>query len=176
MAGDTHSEQARAQTLQRAKQIFELRLRGATFDEIARLVGMHRKGVEKAYYRELAGISKDARERLQKEQKERIDRRRSRLWTRFEGTNDIEQMAQLNRELTRLDLREAKLFGLDEPTKVDLSAEISTERDGRLADLAKLVRAMPDEDRVALQLMFERAKQRLIENSGNGRGSDPEQS
>ena len=170
MAAGTHP-QARAQAAQRRRQIFELRLRGATFDDIARMLGMHAQAVIKSYHRELHAIPKEARDRLQKEQKQRIDRQRAKLWTKFEAATDPEDIARYSRELTRLEIREAKLFGLDAPTKLDLTAEITANEDKRLQDLAALVRAMPDEDRAALALLFERAKQRMLENGGGNSGA-----
>ena len=70
MAGSIHPGNhptTREAAAQRAKQIFELRLRGATFDATANMLGMHPKAVAKSYYRELRAIPKEARDRLQRE-------------------------------------------------------------------------------------------------------------
>ena len=72
-------------------------------------------------------------------------------------------MAVLNREIVRLEIREARLFGLDAPQKVDPSVDVTSGRNERLADLEALVRAMPDEDRAAFLELLQRAMQRQAE-------------
>jgi hypothetical protein len=135
MGGDTGSPAAKQRTAERDKQILELRLRGATFEMIAGRLGMHAKGVSKAYYRELANIPRPEREQLRKEHKERLERAWRVVWAKFEAATDSHEIAMLNREVARLEEREARLFGLDAPQKLDVYSSVTVDQDKKIARL-----------------------------------------
>jgi hypothetical protein len=139
MGGDTSSPAAKQRTAERDKQILEMRLRGATFEMIAGRLGMHPKGVSKAYYRELANIPKPERELLRKEHKERLEE------------------------------REARLFGLDAPQKLDVDSTVTADQDKKIARLEQVVEKMTDDERTQFLLLLRQARQRLLENGAGAK-------
>src|ERR1700693_5688723 len=108
MAGDTRSLAARVRTAERQRQGLELRLRGASFEDIAAQLKLTISGAFRAYQRALRLTPESPLTLKRKEQQQRLDRARTRLWPRFGSASNVKELAQLNREIVRLEQREAK--------------------------------------------------------------------
>ena len=110
-----------------------------------------------------------------KEQQQRLDRARTRLWATFGSASNVKELAQLNREIVRLEQREAKLFGLDTPQRsstsqdaaelAQLKAEQLQQRQENEQMLA-LVRVMSNEERAAYLELMESAEARIKRSKG----------
>ena len=167
--GSQRNPEIRRQTLERERQILELRLRGSTYAEIAGAMGMSEVGVWKAYIRAMQRVPEKVARVARKESLERLDRMRNKLWTRIMRPDASEKAVGFYVEtLIKLEAREARLLGLDAPQKLDPNANVNAGGDRRLTDLAAMIRMMPDEDRAAFLLLLQRAKQRQVENAGTG--------
>lgn len=106
----------RIQARLRAKQALELRLVGATFQQIAQRLGYNSKvAAYKAVMGELDRIPKPEAEELLKVNLERLNKGRMAVWP-LESHKDVET------EL-KIQAREAAYLGLDSPTKLEHGAD-----------------------------------------------------
>jgi hypothetical protein len=112
--------------------VVELYLRGATFEQIGRQLNIDRSTAYKAWQRTLKRTPTADVETLRKAQSERLQRMRGKLWTEIAGRADpsnpskvIAPSPELLNDLIgtalRIEAREARLFGLDAPTKQQIS-------------------------------------------------------
>jgi hypothetical protein len=120
IGGDRHSRGAILRTRERERQALELWLRGTTYQQIADSgIGiMTASGVAKAVKRALRAIPEKAAQEARRAMGERLQRMRFKAWEAAK-TNPV---GALN-TLIKIEEREAKLFGLDRPTKVEVGGE-----------------------------------------------------
>jgi hypothetical protein len=118
--GDRHSRGAILRTRERERQALELWLRGTTCQQIAEAgIGiMTASGVAKAVKRTLRAIPQKAAEEARQAMVERLQRMRFKAWEAAKAN----PVGALN-TLIKIEEREAKLFGLDRPTKVEIGGE-----------------------------------------------------
>ena len=131
--GDHSSRSATFAARERERNVVELCLRGATFEQIGRQLNIDRSTAYKAWQRALKRLPAADVEALRKAQSERLQRMRGKLWTEIAGradpnnpSNVIAPSPELLNDLIgtalRLEAREARLFGLDAPTKQQIAA------------------------------------------------------
>lgn len=120
IGGDRHSRGAILRTRERERQALELWLRGTTCQQIADSgIGiMTASGVTKAVKRALRAIPEKAAQEARQAMAERLQRMRFKAWE----TAKANPVGALN-TLIKIEEREAKLFGLDRPTKVVVGGE-----------------------------------------------------
>ncbi len=164
MAGDTRSRAARRLSAERQRQIFELRLRGVSLEDIARQFELTVSGVWRAYKRALGDSPESPVTLARQEQRERLGRIRARLWAKINVANDVKELVPLSREILHIEEREAKLLGLDVPAKAHLSPEVLelkrrvAEHDQQRTELRVLVEAMTPEDSELYLEIIERTR------------------
>lgn len=135
-----HNPQAvRDAAMLKAQRTLDLRMAGATFAQIATTVGYtDRSAARKAYLRALdAEVSLKAEDRAawRQEQAARLDRLVRSLWSAALG-GDVKAHAAINRHLER----QARLLGLDAPTRITVDDALTTEIEGMLDEMARLER------------------------------------
>jgi hypothetical protein len=120
LGGDRHSRGAILRTRERERQALELWLRGTTCQQIADSgIGITTaSGVAKAVKRTLRAIPVKAAEEARQAMAERLQRMRFKAWEAAKAN----PVGALN-ALIKIEEREAKLFGLDRPTKVQIGGE-----------------------------------------------------
>src|ERR1700692_4234089 len=120
IGGDRHSRGARLRIRERERQALELWLRGTTCQQIADSgIGiMTASGVGKAVKRVLRAIPEKAAHEARHAMAERLQRMRFKAWEAAKAN----PVGALN-TLIKIEEREAKLFGLDRPTKVEIGGE-----------------------------------------------------
>jgi hypothetical protein len=136
----------RIQSRERQRQILDLRLMGATFEAIAKQLGISPQASHKAYRRALAAITAPSVEAEHAAQTERINRAEYLLNAEIEklrgqqGASD--QIARLSLVLWKWECRRSSLLGLDSPKAVQII------EDGRMP--LDQVRAIMEEARSRL--------------------------
>jgi hypothetical protein len=100
---------------ERAQKVYELKLRGHSFPDIARQLNISHKSALRCFERVFRKIPAAEGHRYRKLQLEEYERIRSLLWTASAQDPIGAAMG-----LIRLADREAKLLGLDSPTKLDV--------------------------------------------------------
>lgn len=123
----------------KAQRTLDLRMAGATFASIAMTLGYSdRSTARKAYLRALdAEVNLKAEERnaWRQEQAARCDRLIRSLWTKaLEG--DTRAHASINRHMER----QARLLGLDAPTRITVDDGLQAEIEGLLDEMGRLER------------------------------------
>jgi hypothetical protein len=120
IGGDRHSRGALLRIRERERQALELWLRGTTCQQIADSgIGIvTASGVGKAVKRALRSIPEKAAEEARHAMAERLQRMRFKAWEAAKAN----PVGALN-TLIKIEEREAKLFGLDRPTKVVVGGE-----------------------------------------------------
>ena len=167
--GDHSSRSATFATRERERNVVELCLRGATFEQIGRQLNIDRSTAYKAWQRALKRLPSADVETLRKTQSERLQRMRGKVWTEIAGRADpnnpskvIAPSPELLNDLIgtalRLEAREARLFGLDAPTKQQIAAAPVTfaqpmSDEGAERQWARLTSEEQDQFMVLLQKM-----------------------
>jgi DNA-binding NarL/FixJ family response regulator len=95
--GDHSSRAATLAARERERNVVELCLRGATFDQIGRQFNIDRSTAYKAWDRALKRLPKADVEALRKAQGERLQRMRGKLWTEIAGARRSERSDQSSR-------------------------------------------------------------------------------
>jgi hypothetical protein len=118
--GDRHSRRVVLRTREHERQALELWLRGTTLQQIADSgIGiMTASGVAKAVKRALRAIPEKVAQEARVAMAERLQRMRFKAWEAAKAN----PVGALN-TLIKIEEREAKLFGLDRPTKVEIGGE-----------------------------------------------------
>jgi hypothetical protein len=120
-AAREHKKLARAQL---ERQCLELRLAGATYEDIARQLALPNYMLAyRAYLRAIRNIPAPAAHRACTEMLERLNRLRLHVWSKFQDAGSTE-LATLVVAALRIETREAHLLGLDAPQKLDLEQVI----------------------------------------------------
>jgi DNA-binding CsgD family transcriptional regulator len=121
IGGNQLAPDVRQLARERERQCLELRLRGATFVDIGKQIGISAQGAEKSYKRALRRIPQTEALACRKEQRERLDRLRVRAWNRLGalpvGDPGVDLAVQ---SALRIEQRESKLLGLDAPRQLEV--------------------------------------------------------
>lgn len=135
MAHSRNSPMRVVATLRRNRAV-KLRVKGMTYEEIARRLGCNpetaRKDIERALAEVRAGYSEDAREQLQMDLM-RLDGLIRAYWKKAMQDKDVKAAELLLKTLDR----RAKLLGLNAPTRVEAKHELSGLSDSELLSEAK---------------------------------------
>lgn len=131
----------------RQEAAVELRVRGANYSEIARVLDYASPNhARQAVERVLASLaSEDAREQMRFIMNRRLDRMQRVLWEEAIDTENEGHIAAARTYLAYVD-RQCKLNGLDAPTEMVLYTPVSAEIEKHLAELTAQARSeMPVE-------------------------------
>jgi len=164
--GDKHSPAAKVEIGRREQQVVELKLRGYSYAEIGRVVGVSKQACEKLFKRALhrntdADIQTHHRIELAKLELEELE-----IWKILDRPENKEQdkirLACFGR-LKDIHIRRAKLLGLDAPTKLDVTDIYK--RGGNDASAEQLAReavieALPIEEQRRIYELFYQAGKR----------------
>lgn len=118
MSGNSSNRDARAVAdADLTRQCLELRVAGATLEEIGRAVDLHKSNVSRRIKAALADIPAAEAEALRSMENERLDRMQKAIW------NQVRQghLGAVDRAI-RISERRSRLNGLDAPQRVDLGA------------------------------------------------------
>lgn len=163
--GNRNSREAIVQARERERQVVQLYIRGLTWMEIARQLGLKgESGARMAFDRAVKRIPKADIELMRKLEGERITDLRRRLWSEFAGRPDpadptktirpdLDQVNDLIDRAVRVGRHEAAIFGMDAPTKAQL---VSTVIGQTLSDEEldrRLARFTPDEQQTFMRLL-----------------------
>jgi hypothetical protein len=144
--GDTHTPQAKADTARREQQIVALRLRGVSFFEIGRVLGISRQSAHRAFHKALRRGTDEDIQTQHRGELGKLEMEEANVWRAMDANKD-DWRAQMSgtAQLRGIHVRRAKLLGLDAPTKLDVRGlyrtgidEISAERQARRAVLEAL--------------------------------------
>jgi hypothetical protein len=135
-------------------------LRGATFEDIGKQLGISAQGAEKCYKRGLRRISENEALACRKEQLERLNRLRVSAWNRLGalpvGDPGVDFAVQ---SALRIEQREAKLLGLDAPQQLEVQQhEDPSVLLQKELNQAMLARLSIDEKRQLLALITKASK------------------
>jgi len=94
--GDHRSRSATFAARERERNVVELCLRGATFEQVGRQLNIERSTAYKAWQRVLKRLPTADVETLRKAQSERLQRMRRKLWTEIAGRADPSNPSKVN--------------------------------------------------------------------------------
>jgi len=151
----------RMEEAQRRRRALELRVAGATYEEIAEALGYSsRSAAWKAVWRAYRQGLRDPAEHLRELESERLDRLQKAWWGKA-LSGDVGAF----RYLLRLMERRAKLLGLDAPTKIAPTDPSGEQEYAELSDVERLER---------IEAILERARTRRDRQAvGAGPGDQP---
>lgn len=153
--GDRSSRSARYKARTNERQALTLWLKGATFAQIAENGYFTTpSGAWRAVYRALRDIPRATAEDARQAQLARLQELRLLLWN--EARKDPIRAAEA---LIRLEAREARLLGLDEPEQVQVETEVDWRKRSREEQL-NWIRSMTREERAEYMALLIRIKQR----------------
>jgi len=133
--GDHSSRAATFAARERERNVVELCLRGATFEQIGRQLNIDRSTAYKAWDRALKRLPKADVEAMRKMESERIRDLRFRIWNELAGRPDPNDPAKTVRpepglvidlvdKAIKIARHEARLFGLDTPSTQQVASPI----------------------------------------------------
>jgi len=174
MAKVGKTPEARRLAAEHQQQVIMLRIRGLSFSEIGRQVGVTKQASFLLYKKALKLIPKADLEELRKLEAERIVDLRKRVWADLAGKQDPSDPAKIIRPegqtlatlvnaANRLSRHEAMVFGLDAPTKTEamvgaLSGQAISDEE---LDI-RLARLTPDE-RTEFMRLTAKMEERWVE-------------
>jgi hypothetical protein len=164
--GDHHSKQAKVDIAKREQQVVALKLRGIPAPEIARVIGISRQAVNRAFDKALRRQTEDALDAWHRTELGGLAMEATNIWRLMdipENKNDWKAQAAVEDRLMCIHIRRAKLLGLDAPTKLDASGiyqrggdDISVER----VSWEAILEALPVEEQVRWYEIFQEARRR----------------
>jgi hypothetical protein len=190
--GDKHTPQAKVDIARREQQIVALRLRGISFHEIGRVIGISRISAYRAFHKALRRNTDQDIQTHHRSELAELEAEQANVWRAMDANKD-DWRAQMSgtAQLRGIHVRRAKLLGLDAPTKLDVRGlyragadEISAERQARRA----VLEALPIEEQRRIFEVFYQARKRVeagdfsqpaIEttvNNGSNQRSAPDES
>lgn len=139
---------ARRQAEQRGRraEALSLALAGFSHEQIAERLGISEEGVDDLLDRTLGRVANRHADKLRELENARLDRVQAGIWTQV-ISGDLKAIDAF----LRISARRARMNGLDEPTKVNLSINVRAEMEQALAALESTVLGMvvdadPDEE------------------------------
>lgn len=136
MSGNSSNRDARAvEDAELTRQCLELRVAGATLEEIGRVVDLHKSNVSRRIKAALASIPAEQAEALRSMENQRLDRMQKAIW------NQVRQghLGAIDRAV-RISERRSRLNGLDAPQQVDLGVK-AVDIDSVAQDIMRAVSA-----------------------------------
>src|ERR1700720_506918 len=130
--GDKHTPRAKVDIAKREQQIVALKLRGIPTPDIARVVGVSGRGVNKAFSKALRRQTEDTLDAWHRTELGKLAMEETNIWRLMdipENKGDWRAQSALEDRLIRIHIRRAKLLGLDAPTKLDVSGLYRTGAD-----------------------------------------------
>lgn len=137
--------EARARkTQERLDEIMVMRLGGMSYRQIAQRTGVTHQMVNDLISHAMKQVPKAAVDEMRALENQRLDEAQAAIWSRV-GMGDEKAIEVF----LKISTRRAKLNGLDEPTKIDLSIGIRQEMEAALAELQQVVlgEVIPNDDR-----------------------------
>jgi len=180
--GDTRTPRAQADIAKREQQIVALKLRGIPTPDIARVVGVSRQGVNKAFKKALRRQTEDALDAWHRTELGKLAMEETNIWRLMdipENKSDWKAQAALEDRLLRIHIRRARLLGLDAPNKFDVRATYGGGSDEAEEGHLRNQRAWASLSRADQERLYEALKYPAIEttatvNSGTDDRTDPE--
>jgi hypothetical protein len=161
LGGDTRTPQAKADTARREQQIVALALRGISFHDIGRAVGVSRVSAFRVFKRALHRNTDRDIQTHHRMELAKLDMEETNVWRTMDA-NKEDWRAQMSgtAQLRGIHVRRAKLLGLDAPTKLDVSgiyqrggADLEAEQRAREA----VIEALPIEEQRRIYELFYQA-------------------
>jgi hypothetical protein len=164
--GDKRTPRAKVDIAKREQQIVALKLRGIAPPEIARVIGISRQAVHRAFDKALRRQTEAALDAWHRTELGGLAMEATNIWRLMdlpENKNNWKAQAALEDRLMRIHIRRAKLLGLDAPTKLDVSGIY--QRGGADAEAEQFARdavleALPIEEQRRLYDIFYQARLR----------------
>lgn len=128
------TSRSRAKDKARRAEAVSMLLAGLTMEQIAERMHISERGVEDLVDRTLARVVNPNAEKLRAVENARLDRSQAAIWS-----NVLKGDLQAIDTFLRISARRARMNGLDEPTKVNLSVNIRQEMESALAALEAVV-------------------------------------
>jgi hypothetical protein len=119
--GDKHTPQAKVDIARREQQIVALRLRGISFHEIGRVIGISRISAYRAFHKALRRNTDQDIQTHHRSELAELEAEQANVWRAMDANKENWQ-AQMSgtAQLRGIHIRRAKLLGLDAPNKIDL--------------------------------------------------------
>ena len=171
--GDKRTPRAKVDIAQREQQIVALKLRGIPSPDIARVIGIGRRAVNKAFKKAIHRETSRDIQTHHRVELAKLDMEEANLW-RSMDSNKADWRVQMSgtAQLRGIHIRRAHLLGLDAPTKLDVrgiyrtgESELSEER----LETQRAWLSLPPEERARIYDAFDDARKRLnapIETTG----------
>jgi len=142
--GRPKGQAPKPEVLEKETEVVKLRRGGLTWDLIAQRVGYsHPASARDAYMRASARIVRDDVEEIRRVEQDRLDMAQTAIWSKV-----LQGDTQAVNTLIRIMERRAKMFGLDQPTKIQ--AEVITYDAGgintELANILELIHSSTTRD------------------------------
>jgi transposase len=128
------TERRVAQQQARRAEAMSLAMAGLTYEQIGDRLGISRNGARDLIERVLATAVNQAAPELRAMENARLDRAQSAIWSKVLSG----ELAAVQTFLA-ISARRAKMNGIDEPTKVNLSINVRQEMEQALAQLEQVV-------------------------------------
>lgn len=131
MPGATVVKHPYPETIEKTREIWAMRVAGATYREIATALDLSRDYVKELAHRAMRESQREVGDDLRDLEGERLDRLQRAHWQ--QALAGDERAASL---VLRIMERRARLYGLDAPAKAQVDVTVSTEQiDSRMAEL-----------------------------------------
>ena len=159
--GDARTPQAKLESARREQQIVALRLRGVSFFEIGRFLGITKQSAHRAFLKALRRNTDQDIQTHHRAELGKLDMEETNVWRAMDA-NKEDWRAQMSgtAQLRGIHIRRAKLLGLDAPTKLDVSGiyqrggvDIAAEQLAREA----VIEALPIEEQRRIYELFYQA-------------------
>ena len=124
--GDARTPQARLESARREQQIVALRLRGVSFFEIGRVLGITRQSAHHAFNKALRRNTDQDIQTHHRGELAKLDMEEANVWRAMDANKENWQ-AQMSgtAQLRGIHVRRSKLLGLDAPTKTGRARPLS---------------------------------------------------
>jgi transposase len=119
--GDKHTPQAKVDIARREQQIVALRLRGISFHEIGRVIGISRISAYRAFHKALRRNTDQDIQTHHRSELAELEAEQANVWRAMDANKD-DWRAQMSgtAQLRGIHVRRAKLLGLDELSQLCL--------------------------------------------------------
>jgi DNA-binding CsgD family transcriptional regulator len=118
----------------RRVEALTLRLAGLSYEQIAERLHISREGAQDMVNRSLARAENLAAEEMRELEGSRLDRAQAAIWTQV-----LEGDVKAVQAFLQISARRARLFGLDAPTKLNISVSVRAEMEQALNALEQVV-------------------------------------
>jgi hypothetical protein len=163
--GDKRTPQAKVDIARREQQIVALRLRGVSFFEIGRVLGISRQSAHRAFHKALRRGTDEDIQTQHRGELGKLEMEEANVWRAMDANKENWQ-AQMagTAQLRGIHIRRAKLLGLDAPTKLDVRGLYRSGTDEMSAESLENQRvwqALPVEEQIRIYEALTDAKKRV---------------